>query len=720
LPPKINLNKMQIIQSIKDRGGVIMAILIAIALISFILMDSKSGSGNGSFTKPSIGKINGNSVESTEFETRVKAEETKQAQQNGKTPTGVELMRLRDQLWNQIVAENIFYPEAEKLGITLTPQEFTAILKSNDPSNPFKQERGYGMLDANGNIDEAKVTEAIKTIKGKKSAERLDIDSRIIDPLRLTTTATKYSGLINAAAYYPTWMEEKDLAEGKNFATISYVAVPFSEISDSAVIVKDDDITSYVSKRKDMFKQEAGRTVSFVSFSQLPTLADSALAKKQVEDLKESFITDSTSAKIFLAKNGSSIDFKDEYVPLSRMAYTKKDTITKQAVNAVFGPFVEGDNYAYSKILGTKQMPDSVKARHILIALNDRETGKEIRVDSVGKKLADSIFAAVNLGANFAALAAQYSADPNKDKGGDLGTFGYGGSYPGEFNEFCFSGTAGQKKVVKSQVGYQIIEIVKQDNFKTAYKIAVLAKPIIASQETFNAASQAATKAAATGDAKAFIEYAKKNGLKLVESPATIKENDFTVGSMQDARTLVRWMFDAKVGDVSNPLSIGDDQVVAVVNKIYAEGTQDATTARPMAEAAVRNQKKGEMIAAKLATATTLEAAATAYNKQVAQAGADSSITMNGSIIQGLGQEPKIIGAAFNKEYLTKASTPIVGTSAVYVIKVNAIQPTVEQTQEKKAAQKITRIQAIRQKAGNWFEALRKQANITDNRSKFF
>jgi peptidyl-prolyl cis-trans isomerase D len=213
-------------------------------------------------------------------------------------------------------------------------------------------------------------------------------------------------------------------------------------------------------------------------------------------------------------------------------------------------------------------------------------------------------------------------------------------------------------------------------------------------------------------------DYASKNGLQIIELPTVLKENDFSVGQMQDARSLVKWAFEAKKGAVSDPIVIGDDFVVATVNKTFSEGTQDAATARPMAEAAVRNQKKGEIIAAKMGA--TMETAAAAYNKQVQIAGADSSITMGATIINGVGNEPKVIGAAFNKESLTKATAPIVGTSGVYVIKTTAVLPKAEATAEQKAAKATAKLQAIKGQAGNWFEGLRKQADIKDQRSKFF
>ena len=364
-------------------------------------------------------------------------------------------------------------------------------------------------------------------------------------------------------------------------------------------------------------------------------------------------------------------------------------------------------------------MPDSVRARHILIPVNDSRTGQPINADSTAKKRADSIYNAIIGGADFASLALQFSSDGSKDKGGDLGTFGYG-AMVAEFNDFTFENPVGSRKVVQTQFGYHVIEILNQKDFKPAYKIAFVAKEITASDATINTASLDATKASAEKSKDALEKYLAKSGIHLTQVPNAIKENDFSVGNLQDARQLVRWAFEAKKGDVSEPYSIGDQFIVATVDKILSEGVQDAATARPGSEVIIRNQKKADIIIKKIGASPTLESAAAAYNKQIQQAGADSSITMAAQIINGLGVEPKVIGASFNKEYQTKPSPAIQGTSGVYVIKVNSIQAKPADTPEVAAQQVTSKISSLRSQVNNWYEGLKKQATIKDNRSKYY
>ena len=92
-----------------------------------------------------------------------------------------------------------------------------------------------------------------------------------------------------------------------------------------------------------------------------------------------------------------------------------------------------------------------------------------------------------------------------------------------------------------------------------------------------------------------------------------VKENDFQLGGLQDARPIVKWAFDAKEGAVSEPFSVKDDFVVAIVDRRVKEGVPDVNTARPMVEAIIRNNKKAEEIKKKLNNPATLEAAAAPY-----------------------------------------------------------------------------------------------------------
>ncbi len=708
---------MQIIQSIRDKGAAITVAVIVLCLIGFVLMDAKQGNSQlfSSLTQ-GVGKVNGETVEMADFNKRITQAELQEEQRTGQRPNGIRVNQIREQVWNQAVAEKIFFKEADKLGIGFTPGELSSILLSSDPSNPFMQQQG--MADpATGQLDIAKAQETLRNIKKMKGDQKEAVNNEIINPLKLTSIVGKYSGMLAAGAYYPKWMQDKETADNNSFAQISYVAIPYADISDSAVAVKDADINEYVKKHKALYKQEAGRVISYVSFSQLPSSEDSFRVRTFVEGLKSSFAAD-TNAKAFVARNTSVIDFQDVYLPAAKIQSTQTDSIAKLPVGTVYGPFVDNESYVLAKMLGSKQLPDSVRARHILIPTTNPQTGEMVNADSTAKKLADSIFTAIKGGADFAALAAKYSSDGSKDLGGDLGTFEYG-KMVSEFNDFVFNKPVGSMDVVKTAFGYHIIDITSQKDLKPAYKIAFLAKEITASDVTVNQSSLAATKASAVKNSAELSKYAATNGLRLIQNPEPVKENDYSIGALQEARQLVRWAFEAKKGEVSEPFGIGDQFVVASVDRVLEEGVQDAETARPEVEPIIRNQKKATIIKDKLTANATLESAAAAYGKQVLQAGADSALTFNAQFVTGIGEEPKLIGASFNKAYQAKPSPAIAGKMGVYVVKVNNINAK-PANPELLAQQKSSRMSALRSQTNNWYEALRKQATIKDGRSKLF
>ncbi len=705
---------MQIIQNIREKGSAIVIGVIALSLIGFIMMDSRTANSR-SGSSSSIGKINGEPIDSKTLLDKVKQLED----QRGGRVSGAEVYQLRQSAWDQIVTEKVLNSEFEKMGLVFSPKELSSILFSEDAPQTLKQ----AFTDkTTGQYDIEKAKQWWIQAKKAKGEQRDAIESQIVEPLMLQTLATKYSSLLAASAYYPTWMQEKENADNKSFANISYVAVPYNAISDSTVKISDQELLDYMDQHKNIYKQDGGRIISYVSFSANPSNADTLKAIENLNNLKTAFIAD-TNAKAFVARNMSAIKFDDSYVAKSKLTMSQKDTIAALPNGVVFGPYLDGNNIVLAKMIGSRQLPDSAKCRHILIATRNAQTGEQILSDSVAKKRIDSIEAAIKGGEDFNKMVLQYSDDAgSKDKKGeyDFPSFPFNG-VAREFAETIFYGNTGDKKVVKTDFGYHYIEVLSQKDFQTAYKIAYIAKEILPSDETINGASAQATKLSGeVRDVKALEAYVAKNGLKKIDIPTLVKENDYQLGALLDARQLIKWAFEAKQGDVSEAFNIQDQFIVAVVDKIQPEGLPDAKTARPMVELTVRNLKKAENITKKLSTAATLEAAAALYSIPVGSAGSDSTLTFGAQIINGVGQEPKIIGAAFNKAYQTKMSEPIVGTNGVYLIKVNSVGNKATDTPEVLTATAKEKTTAMVQTTYSFFESLKKLAEIKDNRSKIF
>jgi peptidyl-prolyl cis-trans isomerase D len=706
---------MQIIQTIRDKGAAIIIGVIAVSLLGFLLMDANSGrSGFFKSLSSNVGKVNGSGIEKAEFDKKFTqsydmAKEQSQSQ-GGQVPS---TDQIREQVWDGMVAQKLFYDEADKLGIAFTSKELSAILNSMDPNNPLLREKA--ILDDNGQPDPAKLTAAINNIKKAKGDDYERLYASIVEPQRISSVSGKYLSLLNASAYYPGWMKEKDSAEAKSFANISYTFVSYGEISDSTIKVSDNEIEAYVAKHKDQFKQEAGRLISYVAFSQQPGAQDSAAVKAQLETLKSSFAAETNMAS-FVARNSTSAQYDSTYKKKSQIPSSSVDSIAKMPIGSVYGPYIDNGSYVLAKYLGSRSYADSAKARHILIGVTDPQNGQLIMPDSTAKKLADSLLRVINAGGNFTALAKQFSTDGgSKENGGLYESFAYGQMVP-EFNDFAFTKPAGTRGIVKTSFGYHIMEAMGTKGNSPAYRIAFVTKDILPSDSTMNASNNNAATLAAQKSSKDFDAYVAKNGLQKVSWPSIVKENDYKLGAFQDARQLIKWAFEAKKGDISTNFNIEGQFVVATVDKVTDEGVQDAAAARAGVEGIVRNKKKADIIIKKLGANPTVEAAAAAYNKQVQTAGADSSIVFNGRIIPGIGDEPKILGASFNKEYQSKPTPPMAGNMGVYVIKVNSIGT--KDGFVPSAMQRLTALKA--QVTAGWFEGLKNQATIKDNRSEFY
>jgi peptidyl-prolyl cis-trans isomerase D len=704
---------MQIIQNIREKGSAIVIAVIALSLIGFIMMDSRSAN-NRSGPNSTIGKIYGQSIDN-----KILVDKINQLEAQRGRVSGSELYQLRQSAWDQIVTEKVLDNEFDKLGLVFSPKELSSIMFSDDAPQTLKQ----AFSDkTTGQYDVDKAREWWLQAKKAKGEQRDAIESQIIEPLKLQTLASKYSGLLAASAYYPTWMQQQDNTAANTFAIISYVAVPYNTIGDSTVKVTDEDLLDYMGKHKNIYKQDGGRFISYVSFSANPNSADTAKTVELVNNLKLSFIAD-TNAKAFVARNMSAIKFDDSYTAASKMTMAQKDSIISLPNGGVFGPYIDGKNVVLAKMIGSRQLPDSVKARHILIATVNPQTGEPILSDSIAKTRIDSIVTAIRGGEDFNKMVLQYSDDQgSKEKGGayDFSSTQFN-SLAREFAETIFYGKTGDKKTVKTEFGYHYIEVLNQKDFEPAYKIAFVAKEILPSDETINNASILATKLSGEArTAKALETYVAKNGLQKIDVPNLIKENDYQLGSLQDARQLIKWAFEAKQGEVSEAFNIQDQFIVAVVDKVQAEGLPDAKTARPMVELTVRNLKKADEITKKLAGSTTLDAAAVVYKGTVGSAGQDSSLTFIAQIINGVGQEPKVIGASFDKTYQSKISEPIAGINGVYVIKVNSVGNKPAETPEVLAMQASEKTKTMVQTTYSFFESLKKAADIKDNRSKIY
>ena len=694
---------MSIIQNIREKGTWIIFGIIAIALIAFILQDGVGRNNNNSGIT-NIAIVNGDPIDKVSFDEKVDLQVQNYASQ------GVKREQVIGYQYNQEIDLLLYKQEINKLGLSVGTKEISDVLFGTE--SPFKNE----FTDqATGEFKVNDAKNAIAQLKKSKNVEQIkQLEKFYIEPSIENRVRSKYQSLLIKGVQLPKWLADKSIAEINNIASISYVGVSYNSISDSAAKVSNDDIAAYIKKNPAAYQnEETSRSISYVGFNASPSSQDSLAILNQLIALRDEFKATNNEAS-FLNKAGTDLPFYNSYVSKKTLQIPNKDSILNVGVGNIFGPYIDGRNFTIAKVIGTKSWPDSASVRHILIATVNPQTGHQIRDDSTAKKLIDSIKMAINGGASFEAMVAKYSDDGgSKANGGKYEMFPQAQMTPA-FNDYSFDNPVGSKDVVKTDFGYHYIEILKQTPRGPAYKIAYLSKAVLPSTETLNAASTAAAQfATASKDPKSFTANAVKEK-KEVFPAANIKANDFEIPGIGESRALVRWVYDNDLNDVSEPFEVGDNYIVALINAEEKKGLMSVEAAKPVVENMIKDQKKAEIIK-KTFKGNSLETYASSSNVTIARA---DSVNFNYSMVPGLGNEPKVVGAAFNKSLINKVSEPFAGNSGVFVVSVNnisAIQSQQDPNLIKDELLNRTRSSFFRSAAG-----LRKAATIEDNRYKIY
>lgn len=379
-------------------------------------------------------------------------------------------------------------------------------------------------------------------------------------------------------------------------------------------------------------------------------------------------------------------------------------------------------------MIDMRPLPDSVKARHILLGTTDPQTRQPIMPDSVASKRADSIAAAIRAGANFDSLEARFSTDQAAHQQKGVMTFSssdiQGPNFAKEFGDFILlNGKPGDKKVVKTSFGYHYIEIMEHMNVEPHYKVAYFARPIVASTETESAANNQATLFAGNSrDEKAFnAAYDKElKGKGITKMVATdIRPTDYSVTGLGSNREFIKAVFDADRNDVLQPHRVGDVYVVAAVTEVNEPGVVSVNKARAAVEPMLRNKKKAAQIKQKIGKITTLEAASSAMGQPIQTV---DSLRFSGERNPALGYELRVLGAAFNPANKGKVvPEALEGQAGVYVLRVENISSTPLQAANIEEQRQMMQMQA---RQGFQYrpptEVLKKSAKIKDNRAKFY
>ena len=733
---------MSVIQTIRNKYGKIAGAVIAIALVGFIISDARNGSFGSFFGghDNNIMKVNGTTIDPKEYQVRLKEYETLYTMFNkGRSIDDATRAQMNEQVIQTIAYEAVVNEQCEKLGIQTTDEEKNEIIygMNADPivrqfqidGNPIFINQQTGQFDPQIiKYMEKQFKEAPDKIdpSGKLQEQWNAVKSYVIRTNRIN----KYNILFAGSVYPPLYLAKRTVTDQASMAAIKYVKIPYTTIADNEVKVTDEDLNAYIQKHSALFQTDVPtRSIEYVSFDIIPAAADTARVLEVLAQVKsELAATKEKDSKSFV--NNKSDDpgsYSDAYLNKRTFMSKYADTIMALPVGEVYGPYYENGSYKLTKVMDRKTLPDSVRFRHIII--KTKSQGKEIVADSVIKTRIDSIETAIAHGASFDSMVVRYSEDEGSNKKGGEYTFTLQQkpTLDSAFGEFVFNGKAGDKKVIKADngnyTGYHYIEILEQHGIAPAVKLVTITKNLVPSDSTVNAIYGKANEFAgknSTGDA--FEAAVKKQNLdkRLGDN---VKINSFTIQGLGPSREVIKWMFEHKIGDVSQVFQLGDQRyVVAKLVGVTDQGVAGLTPAnRPAIEQRVKEEKKADLIKKKYASVASLDALAQSSGQQVLQA---DSVSLGGAFVPNLGYEPKVVGYAFCPTFQPNTVSPgIKGQGGVYFITVlNRTNATIDPNvmQQMIGQQRTSYDQQMKNAMTQMLQqAVTKEANIKYNPANF-
>jgi peptidyl-prolyl cis-trans isomerase D len=703
---------MGIMSFLRNRAGVILIATIGFALFAFLIGDAVQYSGGslmGGGDDGYVGEVAGRKITREEFKTRVDQNEANFRQQMGGNLNPQMAAYVMESAWSQTISEIVLDKEIERLGLQVSGAEMNDMFYGK---NPHPQVAQTFRDPKTGQVNTAQISGIIDNVKMQGGDSQMAKEwNNFQQSIRRDRLFQKYNNLLKNSLYVTSLEAREEYSQRNKLANFSYVNLDYASVPDNTVTITDDDYRTYYEENKNRYKnREETRTFEYVVFDAKPSKQDSLAARTAINKITADFRT-TTNDSLFVAVNADTKS-QVQYYTKGQLDPAIDSVAFKAAPGSIIGPVFSNGAFKVAKVIDVKASPDSVKASHILISPAEGGIPQ-------AKAKADSILALIKNGASFAAMASQFSIDPSKDKGGDLGTFARGAMVPA-FEEAAFNGKPGDLKVVTTQYGVHIVRIDKQVGSSRVAKVAVVDKAVASSSQTQQRVyQQASSFLESADDAEAFDAAVKDKKLnKLVAEKVSASQP--AVGGFENPRELVRWAFGAEVGDVTDQVyELGDQYVVAKLTDISEKGVLPLEKIKKDIEPLVRNRVKGHMLAKKLEDASngakTISQVAQKVNRPVTPA---QNIVFANPVIPGGGQESKVIGTVFGLDP-NEMSKPIIGESGAFVVQVNGFTAPAPLTNTFKQKEQIR--QTLTQRAqGQVFEVLKEKADIKDNRLKYF
>ena len=708
------------------KRGVILVCIISFGLFAFIAEEAfRSCDSAKNNERQQVGEVLGEKINVQDFQKLVdEYSEVIKMQQGQENLPEEQMNQVKDMVWNTYVQNQLVAEEASKLGLTVTDSELQDILKTG--TNPMLQQTPF-VNQQTGRFDATALQKFLADYKAQKSnasanpqmMEQYDkifkYWSFIEKTLRQQTLAQKYQSLL-AHCFLSNPVEAKMAFKEENEeAQIQLAAFPYSDIQDDKVKVEESDLKAKYDELKARFKQPVeSRDIKYVDIQVEASQSDRAVLNKAFAGYQKDLAAAADPAEV-VRKSGSTVAYLG--IPVKKEAFPSDiaadiDSMAVGATTAVKAN--AGDNTLnIVKLISKQQLPDSVQYRIIQVAAPSVAEA-QTKADSIKNALAG--------GADFEALAKVYGQTGEKAW---LTTRQYEYVQTMDKDNKTFINTlntAAVNSVSQLQLGqgYVVLQVCDRKAMVDKYTAAVIKKSVDFSSETYRAAyNKFSSFVSANEKAEDILKNAEKNGYK-VQELKDVTTSAHYVANIHSTREVLKWIFEAKEGNVSPLYECGDNNhlLVVVLDKIHRIGNRglDDPQVKEMVKAEVIKDKKAEQIMAKLNGVKNI-AAAKAKGGKVSTV---NQITFAAPVFVASSgaSEPALSGAVAATKKGAFSAHAVKGNAGVYLFQVtNKSNRNVkfdEKAQEQKARQKAM------QYAGNFMNELYLKAHVVDNRYLFF
>ena len=336
---------MAVIEKIRVKLGVLITVLIAIALLSFIL-DPTTLQTAFSFmsSKNKVGEIGGKGIDYTEFQKRVDYYTAITQMANGSSATTEEQnIAIQNMAWQSYLDQMLFIKNARNAGVNVGEDEILDLV-IGDMVSPLISGNPI-FMDENGVFSPERVRDFITQMNQDPSGNLRLYWDFLQDRIQDQQYYTKYYSLFTASDFMNPLMLAEAIEENNVTSNVDFVMVPFG-IADSSITVSESEISNYYSSHKKNYRQNASRDIQYVVFEVVPSESDINYASDAIEAVYPEFGT-TENMKNFLMRN-SDEPFNPYYFEEGELA----------SVSPVFDEYAFGEgNAEVSEIIDVNTCP---------------------------------------------------------------------------------------------------------------------------------------------------------------------------------------------------------------------------------------------------------------------------------------------------------------------------------------------------------------------------